>query len=81
MQDFTHVGSFRLARQATQAPAIGRLVELVLALRRGWRLRRTIETLRGLDDRTLDDIGLRRDEIDAIVLGHSRPQRRWKEEA
>lgn len=75
MQNFTHVGSFRLA-QAMQSAGLGRLVALALALRRGWRLRRTVETLRALDDRTLDDIGLRRDEIDAIVLERPRPQRR-----
>ena len=76
MQNFTHVGSFRPPMQAMQSAGFGRLVALVLALRRGWRLRRTIETLRALDDRTLDDIGLRRDEIDTIVLGRSRPRRR-----
>lgn len=76
MQNFTHVGSFRLATQAMQSAGLGRLAELALALLRGWRLRRTVETLRALDDRTLDDIGLRRDEIDAIVLERPRPQRR-----
>ena len=74
MQHFTHADPLRLARQAVHALGIGRILSLVEALRRNWRLGRTIETLRALDDRTLADIGLRRDEIEAVLRGRSR---RW----
>ena len=72
MQHFTRADPLRLARQAVHAAGIGRILSPVEALRQGWRLRRTIETLRALDDRTLTDIGLRRDEIEAVVRGRSR---------
>ena len=72
MQHFTRVGTPRLARQTAQAAGLDWLVSLLRGLRRGWRIRRTIETLRALDNRTLSDIGLRRDEIEAVVRGRSR---------
>ena len=72
MQHFTQVGALRLARQAVHAAGLGWVPSLFQALRQGWRLRRTIETLHALDDRTLTDIGLRRDEIESVVRGRSR---------
>jgi|GEM_PF-1930609 len=42
-----------------------------------WRMRRlTIEILRALDDRTLADIGISRQEIESLVLG--RPGERMR---
>ena len=72
MQHQTHVGTLRLARQAVQAAGLGRVLSLFAALRHGWRLRRTIETLHALDDRTLADIGLCRDDIEAVVRARAR---------
>jgi uncharacterized protein YjiS (DUF1127 family) len=37
------------------------------AIQRGRRLRATIRELHGLNDRTLKDIGLRREDIEAVV--------------
>jgi uncharacterized protein YjiS (DUF1127 family) len=72
MQHHTHVGTIRLARQAVQAAGLDRILSLIEALRQGRRLRRTIETLRALDDRTLADIGICRDEIETVVRARSR---------
>jgi uncharacterized protein YjiS (DUF1127 family) len=72
MQHFTRAGPHRLARHAVQAVGIDWILSLFEALRHSWRLRRTAETLQALDDRTLTDIGLRRDEIEAVVRGRSR---------
>jgi uncharacterized protein YjiS (DUF1127 family) len=74
MEHVTRTDPLRLTRQAVHAFGIGRILSLIEALRRSWRLSRTIETLRALDDRTLADIGLCRDEIEAVVRGRSR---RW----
>jgi uncharacterized protein YjiS (DUF1127 family) len=72
MQHHSQVGTLRLARQAVHAAGLDRVLSLFGALRHGWRLRRTIETLHALDDRTLDDIGLRREEIEAVVRAKAR---------
>lgn len=72
MQHYTHVGTLRLARQAVQTTGLDRAFSLFAALRHGWHLRRTIETLHALDDRTLADIGLRRDEIEAVIRAKAR---------
>jgi uncharacterized protein YjiS (DUF1127 family) len=72
MQHQTHVGTIRLARQAVQAAGLDRVLSLLEALRHRRRLRQTIETLRALDDRTLADIGVCRDEIEAVVRARAR---------
>jgi uncharacterized protein YjiS (DUF1127 family) len=72
MQHHTHVGTIRLARQAVQAAGLDRILSLFEALRQGRRLRRTIDTLRALDDRTLADIGICRDDIEAVVRARAR---------
>jgi uncharacterized protein YjiS (DUF1127 family) len=72
MQHITRVGTPRLAKQAVRPAGIGRILTLFGALRRSWSLRRTIETLHALDDRTLADIGLRRDEIESVIRERSR---------
>jgi uncharacterized protein YjiS (DUF1127 family) len=74
MQHLTRVGSHRLARQAVHAFLPGWLRSLARDLHRDWRLRRTVETLSALDDRTLADIGIRREEIHRVVRERSR---RW----
>ena len=58
------------------ADALGRFV--VRSLRNGanaWMVRRTIESLQALDDRTLADIGLHRSEIEYTV--RRQLTRRW----
>ncbi len=72
MQHHTPVGTIRLARQAVQAAGLDRILSLFEALRQGRRLRRTIDTLRALDDRTLADIGICRDDIEAVVRARAR---------
>ncbi len=72
MQHFTRAGPPRLARHAVRLAGLDWIPPLFQALRQGWRLRRTIETLHALDDRTLADIGLRRDEIETVVHGRAR---------
>jgi uncharacterized protein YjiS (DUF1127 family) len=69
MQHHTHVGTPRLA---VHAAGLDRILRIFETLRHGWRLRRTIETLHALDDRTLADIGLRREEIEAVVRAKAR---------
>lgn len=71
MQHVTRSGPLRLARHAVEAAGLGWILSAAEALRQGWRLRRTIETLHALDDRTLADIGLRREEIEAVVHGRT----------
>ena len=46
-----------------------------LAYRRNRRLRATIHTLHGLDDRTLGDIGLDRSEIESVVRSRGTERR------
>jgi uncharacterized protein YjiS (DUF1127 family) len=74
MQHFTSVGTLHVARQAAHALLPRWLVSLAKDLHRDWRLRRTVETLSALDDRTLSDIGIRREEIHWVV---SEKTRRW----
>lgn len=70
-----------LANHGHNIPITARVVA---QLRSGWqeyllrrRLKATIYTLYGLDDRTLSDIGLNRDEIESVVStrGAERRQR------
>ena len=72
MQHFTRIGTLRLAQDAVQALVPGWLVSLALDLQRERRLRRTVETLSALDDRTLADIGIRREEIHRAVRERAR---------
>jgi uncharacterized protein YjiS (DUF1127 family) len=74
MQHFTRVGTLRLAREAAHALLPRWLVSLAKDLHCDWRLRRTVETLSTLDDRTLSDIGIRREEIHRVVRERTR---RW----
>lgn len=50
------------------------IARLVQPLRNGLSARRTMTRLHGLDDRTLDDIGLPRHAIDSVA---KTPSRRW----
>jgi uncharacterized protein YjiS (DUF1127 family) len=74
MQHLTRSGTRGRARQAAHAVGADWLASLLRDLQRDWRLRRTVETLRALDDRTLSDIGLRRENLDRVVRERSR---RW----
>ena len=67
MQPNTRVGTLRLARAAAHALLPRWFISLARDLHRDWRLRRTVETLSALDDRTLADIGIRREEIHWVV--------------
>ncbi|MEQ1611500.1 MAG: DUF1127 domain-containing protein [Hyphomicrobiaceae bacterium] len=65
--------------RATETSAAGRLAARFKA---GWqtyllrrRLKATVFTLQGLDDRTLSDIGLDRSEIESVVRSKSHERR------
>ena len=70
----------RLALASTTCPArattLSRLLEAVQSvwtrLERERRLRATIRELHGLNDRTLRDIGLQREDIEAVVRDRCR---------
>jgi uncharacterized protein YjiS (DUF1127 family) len=73
--DLPHSGS-RPARFAS--PAWRKLSDIMSRMLRNalneWMARRAVETLSGLDDRTLNDIGIRRSEIETRVRQHLPPQ-------
>jgi len=64
----------RSERSAVEA-TLALLIRLAETLSRAAARRRTIRLLRALDDRTLDDIGVKRGDIEAIVRQPSRWRR------
>lgn len=68
--------AFAPTSRATQAAVLSRIFEAVQSLwttlQRERRLRATIRELHGLHDRALRDIGLQREDIEAVVRDRCR---------
>lgn len=68
--------AFAATSRAPRAAVLSRLLEAArkiwTRLQRERRLRATIRTLHGLNDRTLKDVGLRRGDIEAVVRDRCR---------